>query len=208
MTDPIFTGKKLLIATGNPGKFREISDYLDGLGLETHSMADFDLPSPPETGDTYADNAIIKARAAANGANMTAMADDSGFELMALDGKPGLHSKRFMLDHGDYDAAAKALDDQLGDDYSARFVCVMALARPDGSVVTTRGEITGTFIYPGEAEGDDGFGFDPYFVPNGADHSFAYRAVKEKLVDHRQAAIKHMIEKHLSPNTNDQRHVG
>jgi XTP/dITP diphosphohydrolase len=201
MPDPIFSGEHLLIATGNPGKFREISDYLHDLTLETHSLAEFDLPSPPETGDTYADNAIIKARAAAEGANMMALADDSGFEIMALDGLPGVDTRPFMEEFGGYDDAANALDQRLGNDRSARFICVMALACPDGSVVTTRGQITGHFIYPGQAEGDEGFGFDPYFVPDGADHSFAYKNVKANAVDHRQAAIEKMIADHLSVQT-------
>lgn len=160
MTTPI------LLATGNPHKVEEFSRIL---AIHIHA-AD---PGVEETGLTFEENALIKARALCAQTGQTAMADDSGLEVDALDGAPGVYSARFAGEHGN-DAAnnAKLLAElESNEKRTARFVCVIAVCHPDGEEFTVRGTCEGRIARA--ASGDAGFGYDPLFVPEGYAESFA-----------------------------------
>lgn len=161
----------LVMATRNPGKVRELKDLLQGLGVELLSLADFpDLPEIPEEGATFAENAAAKAREVARLTRLPALADDSGLEVEALKGRPGVFSARYAQDRTqpatptDADNWRKLLDEMQGvprEERGARFVCEIALALPDGRVFTARGECTGFIAL--KPKGEHGFGYDPVF---------------------------------------------
>lgn len=154
--------KRLIVATGNPGKLREMQEYLTGLDWELQLKPDeLDIE---ETGETFADNAILKASQIAQATGEWAIADDSGLEVNALDGAPGVFSARY----GKTDAERiERLLFELGNelDRQARFVCVIAIARPDGSIaLQAEGSCPGEILHKPRGEG--GFGYDPiFFVP-------------------------------------------
>ena len=186
---------RLVVATHNAGKLREMADLLAPYGLETVSAGDLGLPEPEETGTTFEANALIKAHAAAEGANLPALADDSGLAVDGLNGKPGIHSARWAGPERDFGVAMQAVWDKLGDnpDRRAHFVSVLALAWPDGHSETFEGRVYGSLVWP--PRGDRGFGYDPMFVPDGEDltygemdpeikHASSHRAVAfRKLTD-------------------------
>jgi len=161
----------LVMATRNAGKVRELRDLLAGLGMELKSLADFpDLPEIPEEGATLAANAGAKAKEVARLTNLPALADDSGLEVDALGGRPGVYSARYAQDRtapgtpGDVDNWRKLLEEMQGvawEERQARFVCAIALALPDGRVFTARGECAGLIAL--EPRGEHGFGYDPVF---------------------------------------------
>ncbi|HWA91585.1 MAG TPA: RdgB/HAM1 family non-canonical purine NTP pyrophosphatase [Rhizomicrobium sp.] len=163
---------KLVIASHNMGKVREIEALLAPLGLTVRDAQG--LPEPEETGLTFEDNAILKARAAAEATGLPALADDSGLAVTALNGAPGVYSARWAGEAKDFTAAMARVGRELAarktDDTSAKFVCVLALAQPDGSVETFRGEVHGRLVFP--PRGDKGFGYDPIFVADGMDRTF------------------------------------
>ena len=162
----------LVMATRNAGKVREMAELLGDLGVRLLSLADFpEIPDIPEVGATFADNAAAKAKAVAQLTGLPALADDSGLEVEALDGRPGVYSARYATDRTggrtptDRDNWQKLLDELKHvpeEQRAARFVCAMALAFPDGRLITTRGELAG-FISR-EPRGTGGFGYDPVFV--------------------------------------------
>jgi len=159
------------MATRNAGKVRELRDLLQGLGIELLSLADFpDLPEIPEEGATFAANAATKAQEVARLTQLPALADDSGLEVAALGGRPGVFSARYAQDRtqpkvpGDADNWRKLLDEMAGvpwEERQARFVCAIALALADGRVLTARGECGGYIAL--EPRGEHGFGYDPVF---------------------------------------------
>ncbi len=161
----------LVMATRNAGKVREMADLLRDLGVRLLSLNDFpEIPEIPEEGATFADNALAKARTVARLTGLPALADDSGLEVEALAGRPGVFSARYAQDRTrgrtptDEDNWRKLLDELTGvppEKRGARFVCEIALARPDGRVITSRGELAGA-IAP-EPRGTQGFGYDPVF---------------------------------------------
>jgi XTP/dITP diphosphohydrolase len=161
----------LVMATRNAGKVRELRDLLQGLGIELLSLVDFpDLPEIPEEGATFADNAGTKAREVARLTHLPALADDSGLEVAALKGRPGVYSARYAQDRTgpqaptDPDNWGKLLEEMAGvpqEERGARFVCEIALALPDGRVFTARGECGGAIAL--EPRGNHGFGYDPVF---------------------------------------------
>ena len=152
--------QRLIVASTNPGKVVEYRRLLEGTRVEVDGF-DADVE---ETGETYEDNARLKAQAAAQATGLPALADDSGLEVEALDGEPGLHSRRLAPSQAERN---RRLWERLRDvprPWRARFVCVLALATPDGQVETYRGEVEGEIIP--EARGSQGFGYDPiFFVP-------------------------------------------
>jgi len=168
-------GGSLVIATHNPGKLREISALLEPYGLKCISAGSLGLPEPPETGTTFVENALIKARAAAESSGLAALADDSGLSVDALGGRPGVHTAEwaerqwFEGDPGRdwYMAMGKVegMLQRLGPetDRSAAFHCVLAIAWPEGEPVLYEGHCTGSLIWP--PRGTLGFGYDPVFVP-------------------------------------------
>jgi XTP/dITP diphosphohydrolase len=191
--------KELVIATGNPGKVREMVEMLEGVPLEIRSLADFaDLPKVEETGRTFAENAAIKATAYATRTGALVLADDSGLEVPWLGGDPGVRSARFAGENAsDAENTAKLLASMKnaeGKDRLACFVCEMAVADPSGEILfrasgTCRGSISH------KPSGINGFGYDPVFVPEGFAESFGELPPKiKKNISHRSAALKQIID--------------
>lgn len=170
-------GGKLVIATHNAGKLREMRDLLQPFGIEAVSAADLGLPQPDEPGTTYAENAAIKAHAAARASNLTALADDSGIAVDALDGAPGIFSARWAGPERDFAAAMARVEAELArrgagnaDRRKAHFVSALCLAWPDGHDELFEGRVFGTLVWP--PRGDLGFGYDPMFQPDGLSQTF------------------------------------
>jgi len=172
----------LLLGTRNPGKVREIVSILGDVPWQIRSLQEFeDIDTPAETGDTYADNAIIKARFYARATGICALADDSGLEVEALGGAPGVFSARYAgAGASDADRRTLLLSELaqvsaaqvLAEQRTARFVCAVAIALPDETVLNlTEGTCSGKIIF--EPRGEGGFGYDPLFVPDGFGKTFA-----------------------------------
>jgi XTP/dITP diphosphohydrolase len=178
---------RLLVATRNPHKVRELGRLLPGLELDP--LPD-DIPTPPEDGDSYAANALIKARAAAAATGRAAIADDSGIEAAALGGAPGVRTARFAGEHAtDAENLAKlAAEAPVGS--ALRYVCVIAHVDRDGSERTFEATTTGTVA--AQPRGEGGFGYDPLFVPDEADgRTMAELADAEKdAISHRGRAAR------------------
>jgi len=155
----------LVVATGNPGKLIELRELLTGLDLELRSLADLGLPSPEETGTTFAENAELKARAAATAAKTWALGDDSGLCVDALSGGPGLHSARYAAtDEARRSRLLGALAGVPPERRGAHFFCAAALCAPDGRIFRAEGRVYGSIaIAP---RGTNGFGYDPLFLPD------------------------------------------
>ena len=189
---------KLVLASRNPGKLRELEGLLTPLRLEP--LPD-DVELPPETGDTFAENALEKARAAARATGCPALADDSGIEAAALGGAPGVRSARYAGEEAsDEENLAKLLRDvpRAGDTRVA-YVCAMAYVDPDGDEVVTEGRCEGELVH--EPRGDGGFGYDPAFVPSDYDdgRTMAELNPEEKdAISHRGRAVGKLIE-HMGP---------
>ncbi|VAV98751.1 Nucleoside 5-triphosphatase RdgB (dHAPTP, dITP, XTP-specific) [hydrothermal vent metagenome] len=195
---------QLVVASHNRGKITEIEDLLRPLGIKVQNAAALCLPDVEETGSSFEDNAILKAVDVAKRSGLPALGDDSGLMVDALDGAPGIHTARWAQRNGaarnwDYamgQVAAK-LQDIGAQNWSAQFVCVLALAQPDGQVVLTRGEVAGKLIWP--VRGQQGFGFDPMFVPDGHELTFAQMPAAQKhAISHRHHAFAAMLRQHLS----------
>ncbi len=188
--------KKVIIATNNAHKVEEIRTALDFEGWEFLTLADVaPYPEPEEDADTFAGNALIKAMAAHNACGFAALADDSGLEVDALDGRPGVYSARYAGEHGNDDANnAKVLAELEGtadEQRSARFVCALAFVDDDGSVTTAHGTIEGRIAHGLSGEG--GFGYDPMFLPEefGFTKSLAEVSQAEKnAISHRGNALR------------------
>jgi XTP/dITP diphosphohydrolase len=168
-------GSLLVVASHNQGKVREIRALLGPHGIEPVSAGDLKLPEPEETGTTFIANAELKARAAADTSGHPALADDSGLWVNALDGAPGIHSARWAGPTKDFRIAMARVEKELKEkhatDLSARFVCALSLAMPHGEIKSFEGEVHGHLSFP--PRGDHGFGYDPIFVPQGWEQTFA-----------------------------------
>ena len=181
-----------VLATSNPGKLGEIREILRHLPLAIRPLSDFPGVILPEEGANYEDNAIAKAKAAAQFSNRVALADDSGLEVSGLGGAPGPLSARFggpdLDDAGRVDALLEALANCSGEQRRARFVCIAALATPGGDIVTARGECAGRIL---EApRGRSGFGYDPVFLVEGIGRAMAELTESEKnRISHRASAF-------------------
>ncbi|OWK28174.1 RdgB/HAM1 family non-canonical purine NTP pyrophosphatase [Sphingomonas mucosissima] len=187
---------KLVIASHNPGKVREIAALLEGHGLDVVSAKELDLPEPEETGTTFVMNAELKARAAADLSGLPALADDSGLCVEALGGDPGIFSARWAGESKDFGLAMQLVNDKVAaiEDASrdAHFVCALALAWPDGHVEWFEGRVDGTLVWP--PRGDKGFGYDPMFLPNGRDETFGEMDQDEKhRISHRADAFNQLV---------------
>ncbi|MCY7398322.1 MAG: RdgB/HAM1 family non-canonical purine NTP pyrophosphatase [Sphingomonas bacterium] len=194
-------GPKLVIATHNEGKLREIRELLAPYGIECVGAAELDLPEPEETGVTFVDNAELKARASADLSGLPALADDSGLAVDALHGKPGIHSARWGEDGAGNRDFGRAMErvwrevEAAGPDagHDAHFVCALSLAWPDGAIESFEGKVHGTLIWP--PRGNNGFGYDAMFVANGDTRSFGEIEPAEKhAVSHRAAAFAKLVE--------------
>jgi len=166
---------KLVVASHNPGKVREIAALLGRHGIEPISAAALGLPEPEETGTTFAANAELKARAAADLSGMVALADDSGLCVEALRGDPGIFSARWAGESKDFAHAMRLVHERVleqpeGAGRDAHFICALSLCWPDGHIETFEGRVDGTLVWP--PRGDQGFGYDPMFQRIGDDQTF------------------------------------
>ncbi len=197
-------GGSLVIATHNAGKLKEISALLDPYGLKCISAGSLGLPEPAETGTTFVENALIKARAAAEASGIVALADDSGLSVDALDGRPGVYTadwaerQWFEGEPGrDWYLAMGKVEgmlQQLGPDTdrSGAFHCVLAIAWPDGEHAIYEGKCPGSLTWP--PRGTLGFGYDPVFVPTGREQTFAEIEPAEKhAISHRADAFTKLV---------------
>lgn len=205
MTHRKLSPGKLVIASHNAGKVREIRALLAPFGIEPVSAGELGLPEPEETGTTFAENALLKALASAQGSNLPALADDSGLCVAALGGAPGVYTadwaEKQWFEGGpgrDWYMAMGKVEGKLAElgpdtDRSAYFVCTLALAWPDGHTEVFEGRVHGSLAWP--PRGTLGFGYDPVFVPTGRTQTFAELDPAEKhAMSHRADAFQKLVE--------------
>ena len=173
----------IVAATHNKGKLAEIRELVGGGGIEVLSAGELGLPEPEETGDTFVANAVIKARAAAEGSGRVALADDSGICVVGLDGAPGIYSARWAGASGDFQPAMARIERELeargaAKPWRAYFVSALALAWPDGQTDVFEGRVDGELVFP--PRGGKGFGYDPIFRPDGHSRTFGEMTSEEK----------------------------
>ena len=195
-------GDKLVIATHNPGKLREIAELIEPLGISCVSAAELGLPEPEEIGNTFVDNADLKAREAADLSGLPALADDSGLSVDALHGLPGIFSARWAEDNEgnrDFFRAMERVWNEIeaaGPDagHDAHFVCALSIAWPnDGQTEAFEGKVHGTLVWP--PRGDKGFGYDPMFVPTGGEQTFGEMEPAAKhAISHRADAFRKLVK--------------
>ena len=190
--------KNIIFATGNEGKLREIRMLLDDLGVCVQSMKEAGITVDiEENGTTFEENAIMKAKAIMELTNQVVLADDSGLEVDALNKEPGVYSARYMGYDTSYHLKNQNLIERLegkrGIERSARFVCVIAAAFPDGRVITTRGTMEGEIGY--EERGANGFGYDPiFYLPDYQCYSAELSLEQKNQLSHRGKALRLMKE--------------
>ncbi|HEV2747502.1 MAG TPA: RdgB/HAM1 family non-canonical purine NTP pyrophosphatase [Allosphingosinicella sp.] len=189
---------KLVVASHNEGKVREIAELLGPHGIEPVSAANLDLPEPDETGNSFIDNADLKARQAADLSGLPALADDSGLCVDALEGRPGIFSARWAGEEKDFGIAMARVHEELlgkGPDAgrSAHFVCALAVAWPDdGQCENFEGRVEGLLVWP--PRGGKGFGYDPIFQPIGHEQTFGEMEPAHKhAISHRAAAFRKLV---------------
>ena len=202
----VFAENRLVLASHNPGKVREIDNLLRPFSVEVISAGALNLPEPEETGLTFVANAELKARAAVEGSGLPALADDSGLAVEDLGGDPGIYSARWAGPDKDFGLAmdkVRAALDKVADGLSqnrpkARFICVLSLAWPDGHIESFEGTVAGTLTFP--ARGDRGFGYDPIFVPDGFDITFGEMEPDRKHgMSHRAHAFRQLVDACFTP---------
>jgi XTP/dITP diphosphohydrolase len=176
---------RLVIATHNPGKLREMRELLAPYGVEAVAAGDLGLGEPEETGVSFAENAHLKAAAAAKAVQLPSFADDSGLVVDALGGAPGIHSARWAGADKNFARAMEEIDERLSNlgatasmDRTAHFISALCVAWPDGHAEEFEGRIDGVLVWP--PRGDKGFGYDPMFLPAGHDRTFGEMTSKEK----------------------------
>ena len=184
-------GAKLVVATHNPGKARELAAILDNR-FELVTAGELGLGEPEETEATFEGNALLKARAAAQASGLIALADDSGLSVAALDGAPGIYSARWGGPGKDFKGAMQKVEQRLeeagAEDFSAWFTCALAVAWPDGPAVVVEGRVDGTLTFPGR--GERGHGYDPIFIAQGREITFGEMDPVEKdQISHRALAF-------------------
>lgn len=187
----LIKGMRLVVATHNPGKVPEISALLGG-NYEIVTAGQLNLPEPDETETTFAGNAMLKARHAAQLSGEVSLADDSGLSVAALDGAPGIFSARWAGPGKDFAVAMKKVEERLEEigatDRAAWFTSALAVAWPDGPCVVVEGEVHGQLTFP--PRGDRGFGYDPLFIPDGGDLTFGEMEPAAKdAISHRTRAF-------------------
>ena len=186
-------GSTLVVASHNKGKVREIFDLLAPFGIAVKGAGELDLAEPEETGKTFAENAILKARAAAMAAKAYALADDSGLSVAALNGAPGIYSARWAGEGRDFSTAmnkiARLFQELKLTNASAKFVCSLALCDPQGNAEVFEGDVRGRLEFP--PRGNNGFGYDPIFVANGMKQTFGeIDPAAKHAISHRANAFK------------------
>lgn len=194
MSTALLSPAPLVIATHNAGKLAEFSALLRPHVEQVTSCGALGLAEPEETGETFEANALLKARAAAQASGCVALADDSGLCVNALGGRPGIYSARWAGVERDFEAAMKRIWNEMGDghDRSAYFMSALALAWPDGRSMLFEGRADGTLIWPGR--GTNGHGYDPWFVPDGFDATYAeMNPDKKNEISHRGLAARKLL---------------
>ena len=191
---------ELVIASHNQGKIAEFKEMLAPFGVKVYAASDLNLPDVEETGTTFAENAALKAETLANISGKPCLADDSGLCVDALGGRPGVYSARYAPNR-DFNKAMTMLVDELkacgNPDWSAHFSCVLALKQPGHPVRFYEGRVNGKII--AERRGSEGFGFDPVFVPDGFDRTFAEMTHAEKAgISHRGRAVAAFLQKEFN----------
>lgn len=185
---------RLIIATGNPGKAREFRALL-GDQIQVETLADHpELTMPPESGETFEDNALVKARFVMDALHLPTLADDSGLVVDALDGAPGVHSARYIegSDRDRYLALLQALEGIEAPQRTARFVCAMAFVVPDGQAIAVEGRCEGAILTAPSGEG--GFGYDPIFQAENANCAMAELSLQAKsAISHRGEAVQSIL---------------
>jgi XTP/dITP diphosphohydrolase len=197
-------GDRLVIASHNAGKVHEIRILLEPYGVQTVGAAELGLPEPEETGSTFAENAILKAEAAARASGLAALSDDSGLCVDALGGAPGIFSARWAGPSKDFRVAFARIAEELeasgNPDRRAHFVCALALSRPGAESEVFEGRVFGTLTFP--PRGDRGFGYDPIFIPEG--HRFTFGEMEpaaKHAISHRARAFAKLVEAAIAPAT-------
>ena len=183
---------RLVAATHNKGKVRELKDLFEPAGMNVVSAIELDLPEPEETEQTFSGNALIKARAACEATGAPALSDDSGLEVTALGGMPGVHTAIWAGEPRDFYKAMEKVEALLQEidakDRSARFVSTLAVVWPDGHEEVFEGTVEGKLVWP--PRGERGFGFDPVFVANGETETFGeMEPAKKHAMSHRADAF-------------------
>lgn len=189
-------GTTLVIASHNRGKVAEIADLLAPLGFAVKSAGDLGLPEPEETEDSFAGNAALKARAAADASGLAALADDSGLCVAALAGAPGIYSARWARPAKDFRVAMARIERELNakgaTDRAAKFVCALALALPGDGTEIFEGVVEGSLVFP--PRGTNGFGYDPIFIADGMDITFGEMEPAAKhAISHRARAFEKLL---------------
>lgn len=185
---------RLVLASHNRGKVREIQELLAPFGLDVVSAGELGLPEPDETEDSFIGNAVLKAEAAMRASGLPALADDSGLVVDALGGAPGIYSARWAGESKDFSAAMARVHREMSADAatSARFVSALALAAPGEETRVFEGIVEGDVTWP--PRGEKGFGYDPMFVPQGETRTFGEMSHEEKLpMTHRARAFKQLV---------------
>ena len=197
-------GMSLVVASHNPGKVREIRDLVAPHGLKTLGAAELGLPEPDETGTTFAENAILKAEAAARASGLPALSDDSGLVIDALGGAPGIYSARWAGPDKDFRIAFARIEEELkksdSPDRRAHFVCALALAAPGEKTEVFEGRVFGSLTFP--PRGDKGFGYDPIFLPEA--HRFTFGEMNpdaKHAISHRARAFAKFVRAAIAPGT-------
>jgi XTP/dITP diphosphohydrolase len=197
-------GDRLVVASHNPGKVREIRALIAPFGIETLGAAELGLVEPEETGDSFAQNAALKADAAMLSTGLPALSDDSGLCVAALAGAPGIYSARWAGPQKDFHLAMSRAEQELhareAHDRRAHFVCALALAAPGEPTQIFKGRVFGTLSFP--PRGDHGFGYDPIFVPEGHRVTFGEMDPDAKhAMSHRARAFAKFVSGAIAPAT-------
>ncbi len=202
------SGDRLVIATHNPGKLKEFRKLLGPVALELVSAGELGVPEPEETGDSFEANARLKAEASAKATGLPALADDSGIEIEAFGGAPGIYSARWAGEERDFKAAMARVQRELAEKGAldsetpprANFNCTLCLAMPDGATECFEGKVFGHLTFP--PRGDKGFGYDPIFVPEGYSETFGEMEPEQKdAISHRAIAFRIFSKAMLSQAT-------
>ena len=197
-------GDRLVVASHNPGKVKEIDALIAPFGIETLGAAELGLAEPEETGTSFAENAVLKAESAMRRSGWPALSDDSGLCVAALDGAPGIYSARWAGPNKDFKLAMRRVEEELRAhatrDTRAHFVCALALAAPGEETQIFEGRVFGALTFP--PRGDKGFGYDPIFLPEGHRFTFGEMDPKAKhAMSHRARAFAKFVASAILPGT-------
>jgi XTP/dITP diphosphohydrolase len=193
MTLKLSRGQKIVLATSNPDKIKELRDLLAPYDIKTVTLGELGLKDAEESGASFQANAALKAKAVALASKLPALADDSGLSVRALGGQPGVFTARWAGPQKDYGHAMKKIQDELDrmeghPDRRASFVCCLALSSPEGEVQTFEEKVDGELVWP--IRGTNNMGFDPMFVPTGHRKTFGEMTLDEKQrISHRRQAF-------------------